>query len=177
MCPLQNTHGAATKERHSQGGLGQTLKGETELFQQAERADAAPSVTAGHLSCLVCKGYCSAAKHSQRTVPRIVRQQIPQFNSELCWSVLPFAYFKFCYLVIAPGSLLQEQRRALGEAVILYSCFPPLRWFFVVTVASLVSPVIISSSSWRILGYLTSSGYSTWLMIQSIKGKKKKKKR
>lgn len=83
MCTLQNAHGAATKERHSQGALGQNLKGDMSSCRK-QRADAAPSCIAVHLSCLACKGYCSAANHSERTAPRIVGQQVPQFNSVLC---------------------------------------------------------------------------------------------
>lgn len=119
MCSLQNTHGTAQS-----GGPGAKFERRDQLLQKPERAATAPSCTAVRLSCMVCKGYCSAAKHSEQTLARIVGQQVPQFNSVLCKSVLPFAYFKFFYLVIALGSLLQEQRRALGEAVIFYSCFP-----------------------------------------------------
>lgn len=117
MCTLQNTRGAATEELHTQRDLGQNLKGQTSSCRNQRELMLLPPV-------LLCTWAAWHAKHSEQTAPRSVGQQVPQFSSVLCWSVLPFAYFNFCYLVIALGSLLQEQRRALGEAVIFYSCFP-----------------------------------------------------
>lgn len=173
MCTLQNTHGTATKERHSQGGLGQNLKGERSSCRNQRELTLLPHALLHTWAALHAK----ATVQQQRTLSKL----FPGLGSSKSHSLTLCCvkvYFLLLisnsgYLVIALGSLLQEQRRAAGEAVIFYSRFPHLCCFFVAIVASHVSPVIIYSSSWRIVYYLTSPGYSTMLMNQGIKQKKK----